>query len=113
MDANTGRLLPHRMGEGTMRFEDVATNRIPCISHWSWIVLAPCTDRVSNRQKSRQSFSQRTLSQEGRSISLTAFPGGVQSDITNDLFRLSKAIDSLAPIGSTPMRQGLGDAQGV
>ena len=112
MDANTGRLLPHRMGEGTMRFEDVATNRIPMhialVMDCSGSMYGSCIEQA---KKAAKKFSQRTLSQEGRSISLTAFPGGVQSDITNDLFRLSKAIDSLAPIGSTPMRQGLGDAQ--
>ena len=112
MDSGTGRLLPHRMGDGVMRFEDIATNRVPM--HIALVM--DCSGsmygaNIEQAQKAAKSFSQRTLSQEARAISVTAFPGGLQSEITSDLFRVSRAIDALFPIGSTPMRQGLQDAQ--
>lgn len=112
MDSNTGRLLPHRMGDGVMRFEDVATNRIPMhialVMDCSGSMYGACIEQA---KKAAKSFSQRTLGQESRSISLTSFPGGLQSEVTDDLFRISRAIDTLSPIGSTPMCQGLHDAQ--
>jgi Mg-chelatase subunit ChlD len=46
-----------------------------------------------------------------RSFAVVAFPGGLKTGLTEERNVLEAAIDSLTPIGSTPMHQGLATAR--
>ena len=112
MDKSTGRLLPHRISNQSVSLSDVAHNRVPM----QIALIMDCSgsmygQSISEAKKAAKGFSRATLSTERREIALVAFPGGVQSQPTGDLHRLSTAIDGLTPIGSTPMHSGLNEAK--
>ena len=114
MDLNTGQILPHRLAGGNVSLEDLANNRAP-------MQVALCMDcsgsmygaNIANAKKAALGFAARTLESPNRQIAVIAFPGGVRSTPTADLERLQWAIDSLSPIGSTPMSEGLHDARNL
>ena len=114
MDLDTGQILPHRLAGGNVSLEDLANNRAP-------MQVALCMDcsgsmygaNIANAKKAALGFAARTLDSPNRQIAVVAFPGGVRSTPTADLERLQWAIDSLSPIGSTPMSEGLHDARNL
>jgi Mg-chelatase subunit ChlD len=66
---------------------------------------------INAAKEAARGFAARTLDQPNRQVALIAFPGGVKSPPTSDVVKLSAAVDSLTPIGSTPMSEGLYDAR--
>ncbi|HHO51578.1 MAG TPA: VWA domain-containing protein [Deltaproteobacteria bacterium] len=114
MDLETGQILPHRLAGGHVTLEDLANNRAPM-----WVVLVvDCSGsmygaNIENAKKAALSFVHHTLESANRQVAVVAFPGGVKSTLTANLDRLRWAIDSLTPIGSTPMSEGLYDARNL
>ena len=114
MDLETGQILPHRLAAGQVTLEDLAHNRAPM----QVALVMDCSGSMygSNIQQAKEAalgFAERTLASPNRQIAVVAFPGGVKSTPTNDLDRLKWAIDSLTPIGSTPLSEGLYDARNL
>ncbi|MEN0067285.1 MAG: Hsp70 family protein [Myxococcota bacterium] len=112
MDLESGQILPHRLAGGHVTLEDLANNRAPM---WVSLVI-DCSgsmygNNIENAKRAALAFVQRTLQSPNRQVSVVAFPGGVKSTLTANLDRLRWAIDSLTPIGSTPMSEGLYDAR--
>jgi Mg-chelatase subunit ChlD len=68
---------------------------------------------IANAKKAALGFCNRTLQQPNRQVAVVAFPGGVRATPTSDLERLRFAVESLTPIGSTPMAEGLADARNL
>lgn len=114
MDLQTGQILPHRLAAGQVTLEDLAHNRAPM----QVALVMDCSGSMygSNIQQAKAAalgFAERTLKSPNRQIAVVAFPGGVKSTPTNDMERLKWAVDSLTPIGSTPMSEGLYDARNL
>jgi len=114
MDLETGQILPHRLAAGQVTLEDLAHNRAPM----QVALVMDCSGSMygSNISKAKAAaigFAERTLSAPNRQIAVVAFPGGVKSTPTADMDRLKWAIDSLTPIGSTPLSEGLYDARNL
>jgi molecular chaperone DnaK len=111
MDLENGQILPHRLAGGQVTLEDLAHNRAPM----QVALIMDCSgsmygQNIENAKKAALGFAQRTLLSPNRQVAVVAFPGGVKSTPTADLDRLKWAIDTLTPIGSTPMSEGLHDA---
>ena len=68
---------------------------------------------IDNAKRAALGFAERTLGTSNRQIAVVAFPGGVKATPTADMDRLTWAIQSLTPIGSTPMSEGLHDARNL
>jgi len=114
MDLETGQILPHRLAAGQVTLEDLAHNRAPM----QVALVMDCSGsmygaNIQNAKAAALAFAQRTLSSPNRQIAVVAFPGGVKSTPTAEMERLHWAIDSLTPIGSTPLSEGLGDARNL
>jgi molecular chaperone DnaK len=114
MDLETGQILPHRLAGGQVTLEDLAHNRAPM----QVALIMDCSGsmygaNIDNAKKAALGFAQRTLQSPNRQIAVVAFPGGVKSTPTADVSRLTYAIDSLTPIGSTPMDEGLYEARNL
>jgi molecular chaperone DnaK len=114
MDLETGQILPHRLAAGQVTLEDLALNRAPM----QVALVMDCSgsmygSNINQAKAAALGFAQRTLGSPNRQIAVVAFPGGVKSTPTNDIDRLKWAIDSLTPIGSTPMDEGLYDARNL
>ncbi|MEZ4323155.1 MAG: Hsp70 family protein, partial [Myxococcota bacterium] len=114
MDLETGQILPHRLAAGQVTLEDLAHNRAPM----QVALVMDCSGSMygSNIHQAKAAaigFAERTLALPNRQIAVVAFPGGVKSTPTADMDRLKWAIDSLTPIGSTPMSEGLYDARNL
>ncbi|MCB9669325.1 MAG: Hsp70 family protein [Alphaproteobacteria bacterium] len=114
MDLETGQILPHRLAAGQVTLEDLAHNRAPM----QVALVMDCSGsmygkNISEAKAAALGFAERTLSSPNRQIAMVAFPGGVKSTPTNDMARIKWAIDSLTPIGSTPMSEGLYDARNL
>jgi len=108
MDLSTGQILPHRLAGGQVTLEDLAANRSPM----QVALVMDCSgsmygDSIQAAKRAALGFAEKTLGGPNRQIALVAFPGGVKSPPTSDVTRLDRAIDSLTPIGSTPMSEGL------
>jgi Mg-chelatase subunit ChlD len=67
---------------------------------------------ISEAQKAADSFIERSL-KPGRQVAIVGFPGGVLSPLSTDREELRAAIGRLAPIGSTPMADGMRAAQNL
>lgn len=117
MDLETGQILPHRYASGTGTREELADlvhNRAPM----QVALVMDCSGSmygaaIQDAKRAAISFAERTLSQPNRQLAVVAFPGGVRSTPTADIDRLRWAVDSLTPIGSTPMSEGLADARNL
>jgi len=114
MDLETGQILPHRLAGGQVTLEDLAANRAPM----QVALVMDCSgsmygDNIKAAKGAARGFVERTLASPNRQVAVVAFPGGVKSTPTADAERLNWAIDSLTPIGSTPMSEGLGDARNL
>jgi molecular chaperone DnaK (HSP70)/uncharacterized protein YegL len=114
MDLESGQILPHRLAAGTVTLEDLAHNRAPM----QVALIMDCSGsmygaNIGSAKQAALSFVQNTLGQQNRQIAVVAFPGGVKATPTADFDRLKWAIDSLTPIGSTPMAEGLADARNL
>ncbi len=114
MDLVSGQILPHRLAAGSVSLEDLANNRTPL----QVALIMDCSgsmygSNISNAKKAALGFAIRTLSQANRQVAVVAVPGGVKTTPTADPDRLKWAIDSLQPIGSTPMSEGLADARNL
>ncbi|TVQ89611.1 MAG: VWA domain-containing protein [Deltaproteobacteria bacterium] len=112
MDLITGQILPHRMASGQISLHDLALNRAPM----QVALLMDCSgsmygQNMDNAKAAAKAFAERTLAVPNRQIAVIAFPGGVRSTATSDLDRITRALDSLSPIGSTPLSDGLHDAR--
>jgi molecular chaperone DnaK (HSP70)/uncharacterized protein YegL len=111
MDLNNGQTLAHRLSPTKVTLEDLARDRVPM--HIA--LLIDCSgsmygSSIAEAKKAAKAFVSRTLT-GNRHFSVVAFPGGLKSPITQDPSRLDSAIDSLTPIGSTPMALGLAQAR--
>ncbi|MCB9678415.1 MAG: Hsp70 family protein [Alphaproteobacteria bacterium] len=114
MDLETGQILPHRLAAGQVTLEDLAHNRAPM----QVALVMDCSGsmygkNITQAKAAAVGFAERTLGAPNRQIAVVAFPGGVKSTPTADMDRLKWAIDSLTPIGSTPMSEGLYDARNL
>jgi len=112
MDLVTGQILPHRMASGQVSLEDLAHNRAPM----QVALVMDCSGSMYGRniddaRAAARSFAERTLEVENRQVAVVAFPGGTRSALTSDMGRIQTALDSLTPIGSTPLSDGLHDAR--
>src|SRR4029078_11534554 len=111
MDLENGQILPHRLAGGQVTLEDLAHNRAPM----QGALIMDCSrsmygQNIENAKRAALGFAQRTLQSPNRQVAVVAFPGGVKSTPTADIDRPKWAIDTLTPIGSTPMSEGLHDA---
>jgi molecular chaperone DnaK len=111
MDVTTGQTLAHRLATAQTSLEDIALNRVPM--HLALIM--DCSGsmygtNIIEARKAARAFVGRTLAAQ-RSLAVVAFPGGLKSGLTDERLRIEAAIDSLTPIGSTPMHQGLATAR--
>ncbi len=114
MDLATGQILPHRLAGGKVSLEDLAHDRAPM----QVALIMDCSGsmygaNIENARKAATSFIRRTLEQQNRQIAIIAFPGGVKATPTDDIERLIRAVESLTPIGSTPLDEGLADARNL
>jgi len=114
MDLETGQILPHRLAGGQVTLEDLANNRAPM----QLALVVDCSGsmygaNIANVKRAALAFIERTLASPNRQVAVIAFPGGVKSTPTADVERLTWAIDSLTPIGSTPLSEGLYDARNL
>jgi molecular chaperone DnaK len=114
MDLSSGQILPHRLAAGQVTLEDLAHNRAPM----QVALVMDCSGsmygaNIRDAKAAALSFASRVLVQPNRQIAVVAFPGGVKSTPTADTERLSWAVDSLTPIGSTPLSEGLADARSL
>jgi len=113
MDLNNGQILGHRLSQSGMSLEDLGRDNVPM--HIA--LLLDCSGSmygksISDARTAARAFIDGTLGGHGnRKISLVAFPGGLKTPVTGDNAVVSKAIDSLSPIGSTPMALGLAQAR--
>ena len=110
-DVTEGRVLSHQMAAGHMTLEDIARNRVPM----QIALVMDCSGSmygtsIREARKAAKTFVNRTL-QRNREVAVIAFPGGVKTAATNQIDRIEAAIDSLTPIGSTPMHEGLSRAR--
>ncbi len=111
MDLTSGQTLAHRLAAGQVTLDDIARNRVPM----QIALIMDCsgsmygTNMVEAR-KAASAFVDRTL-EGGREIAVVAFPGGIKTRPTDQADRILAALDSLTPIGSTPMHQGLVQAR--
>lgn len=113
MDLTSGQTLAHRLAAGNVTLEDVARNRVPL--HVALVM--DCSGsmygtNIREARKAAKAFVARTL-RTNRAIAVIAFPGGVKTDPTEDREQIERAIDTLSPIGSTPMHEGLAHAREV
>ncbi len=111
MDLDSGQTLAHRLAAGTVTLEDLARNRAPM----NIVLLMDCSGSMYGRnmdeaRKAALTFAQASLG-PNRQIAVVGFPGGVLGPLTPDLRRIQAAVESLAPIGSTPMAEGLAAAR--
>ncbi|MEQ1503747.1 MAG: Hsp70 family protein [Myxococcota bacterium] len=114
MDLENGQILPYRPASGGTTLEDLAHNRAPM----QVALVMDCSgsmygNNIDNAKRAAIGFVQRTLQSPNRQVAVVAFPGGVKSTPTADIERLKWAIDALTPIGSTPMSEGLREANGL
>lgn len=114
MDLETGQILPHRLAGGNVTLEDLAHNRAPM----QVALIMDCSGsmygaNIQNAKRAALGFAERALGSPNRQIAVIAFPGGVKATPTADMERLNWAIESLTPIGSTPMSEGLSDARNL
>ncbi|MFT4627281.1 MAG: molecular chaperone DnaK [Myxococcota bacterium] len=114
MDLASGQILPHRLAAGQVTLEDLAHNRAPM----QVALVMDCSGsmygaNIRDTKAAATAFADRVLGQPNRQIAVVAFPGGVKSTPTADTDRLRWALDSLTPIGSTPMSEGLADARSL
>lgn len=112
MDLLTGNILPHRLAAGQTTLEDLAHNRAPM----QVALIMDCSgsmygSNIVDARKAAVAFAERTLTMPNRQIAVVAFPGGVRNPPTSDVRRVQQALESLSPIGSTPMSQGIQDAR--
>jgi molecular chaperone DnaK len=112
MDLMTGQILPHRMASGQISLHDLAMNRAPM----QVALLMDCSGSMYGRnledaRNAARAFAERTLELPNRNLSVIAFPGGVRCSPTADLAKVRAALDSLSPIGSTPLSDGLHDGR--
>lgn len=111
MDLNTGQTLAHRLAQGGVTLEDLASNRVPM--HVALVIDCSGSMYGSNIRDARAAalaFIDRTLDPT-RHIAVVAFPGGVRTSPSQDRAALHAAINGLSPIGSTPMAKGLQQAR--
>ncbi|NOY27536.1 MAG: Hsp70 family protein [Oligoflexia bacterium] len=111
MDLNTGQTLAHRLAQGGVTLEDLASNRVPM--HIALVMDCSGSMYGSNIRDARAAalaFVDRTLDRS-RHIAVIAFPGGLRAAPTQDRDALHAALSGLSPIGSTPMALGLQQAR--
>jgi len=113
MDLKSGQTLPHRLAKGSMTLEDLAQNRAPI--HMA--LLMDCSgsmygQAIDDARSAAQAFAHKSL-QPGRQLAVVAFPGGVLCPLSADPNRITKSLEALSPIGSTPLASGLRHAQDV
>ncbi len=114
MDLASGQILPHRLAAGQVTLEDLAQNRAPM----QVALVIDCSGsmygaNIRDAKAAALAFAERVLEQPNRQLAVIAFPGGVKSTPTSDLQGVQRALDSLTPIGSTPMSEGLADARSL
>jgi molecular chaperone DnaK (HSP70) len=114
MDLVSGNVLPHRLAAGQVTLEDLAYNRAPM----QIALIMDCSgsmygQNIDDARRAARTFAELALAQPNRQVAVIAFPGGVKTAPTSDLRRLGAAFESLSPIGSTPMSEGLQDARNL
>ena len=65
---------------------------------------------MEEARKAALAFAEASLG-PNRQIAVVAFPGGTLCPLTSDPRRIQSAVESLTPIGSTPMAEGLAQAR--
>jgi len=113
MDLRTGQTLPHRLSQARITLEDIANERAPI----QMALLVDCSgsmygSAIQDAKSAARSFIEHSL-KPGRQLSVVGFPGGVLAPLTTDKNALQNAVTKLAPIGSTPMADGLRAAQNL
>jgi Mg-chelatase subunit ChlD len=111
MDITTGQALPYRLAPAQMSLEDIALNRVPMLI----ALVVDCSGsmygtNINEARNAAHAFLGRAFAPR-RSFAVVAFPGGLKTGLTEERNVLEAAIDSLTPIGSTPMHQGLATAR--
>jgi len=113
MDLKSGQTLPHRLAKGAMTLEDLVQNRAPI--HMA--LLMDCSgsmygQSLDDARSAARDFAHQSL-QPGRQLAVVAFPGGIVCPLSADPMRVSESLETLSPIGSTPLALGLRNAQEV
>ena len=111
MDLDSGQTLAHRLAASSVTLEDLARNRAPM----NIVLLMDCSGSMYGRnmeeaRKAALAFAEASLG-PNRQIAVVAFPGGTLCPLTSDPRRIQSAVESLTPIGSTPMAEGLAQAR--
>jgi molecular chaperone DnaK len=113
MDLSSGQTLAHRLAAGGVTLDDLARNRAPM----HVVVLVDCSGSMYGRniedaRAAALSFAEASLG-PNRQIAIVAFPGGVACPPTSDIESIDAALQSLTPIGSTPLGEGLAAAREI
>jgi molecular chaperone DnaK len=114
MDMVSGRTLPHRMAMDPISLTDMVTNKMPI--HIALIIDCSGSMYGSSMEaakKAAKGFSRTALVQENRQIAVLGFPGGVFAKVTDNLQTIYTAIDTLHPIGSTPLSTALDESSSI
>jgi len=108
MDLASGQILPYRIASDALRLEDIAENRAPV--HFAF--LLDCSgsmygQRMEEQKKRAKWLARKALAGANRRVAVVSYPGGVRSHLTNRAEEIDKAIDSLVPVGGSPMRRAM------
>lgn len=114
LDVTTGQTLPHRVADEETTLEDLVQNRVPT----SIGLILDCSgsmygESFSQLQDAAKRFCRSALDRDRVSIGIVTFPGGVLVEPTMDLGVLFAAIDTIVPVGSSSITQGIYDARNL
>ncbi len=105
MDLESGQTLPYRIASAKISLADIAGGRAP---HQVVLVVDSSGSMYGAGMAEARTvvtdLVDRMLSAPHRKIGVVACPGGVRQLPTADKARVLKALESLVPIGSTPLQ---------
>ena len=111
MDLDSGQTLAHRQAAGQVTLDDVAANRVPM--HIAMIVDCSGSLYGTSFEEARRAANNfiATVLKPRRDIALVTCPGGVRAASTGDAAPLSRIVEGLMAIGSSPLHIGLSQAR--
>jgi molecular chaperone DnaK len=108
MDLESGQTLPYRIASAKISLADIADGRAP---HQVVLVVDSSGSMygagMAEARTVLNDLVDRMLSAPHRKIGVVACPGGVRQLPTADKGRVLKALESLVPIGATPLQSVL------
>jgi molecular chaperone DnaK len=108
MDMGSGQVLPFRVASDRVSLADIAQGRTP---HQVILVVDSSGSMYGSRMNEARDaavrISRRMLSQPHRRVAIVACPGGIRQLPTQDERKVLAALDTLLPIGASPMAKTL------